>query len=95
MDLKLDCAACFTGLSSKIRIQIVNLLKKKKKMSVLTIAENFNLTQPTISHHLKYLKNCGILATERKGKKIYYFISPRCKVEGCKVLEKDNFIDNA
>jgi len=86
MRLKLDCVNCFTGLSSKVRIQIVNLLKEKKKMNVTEIADNFKLTQPTISHHLIYLKNCGILASKKSGKKIYYFLSPRCQLDKCQIL---------
>jgi len=89
VDIKSYCAGCFEGLSSKTRIKIVNLLKERKTLTAGEIVNNFDLTQPTISHHLKYLKECGILASKREGKNINYFISPRCNVHDCGILERE------
>jgi len=78
-----SCAPCFAGLSDKTRIKIINLLLKKDKLSVLEIVEKFNLTQPTITHHLKYLEKAGVLKSLKKGRKVYYFVSPKCKKGKC------------
>lgn len=85
MKFKSSCAGCYAGFSCGIRIEIFNLLQKKKKLSVLDIAKQFKVTQPTISHHLRYLKNAGILSSERLGRKIYYFIDPKCGFS-CEIL---------
>lgn len=86
MSLGSSCAGCFAGLACSTRIEIVNLLEEKGKMSVLEIAKYFNVTQPTITHHLMYLKESGILESEKDGRKVYYFIHPRCKNKSCKIF---------
>lgn len=81
-----SCADCFAGLSDKTRVGIVNLLLEKDKMSVLEIGKHFKLTQPTITHHLHYLKEAGVLESSKKGRKVFYFISPKCKKGRCKLF---------
>ena len=78
MKLNTQCAGCFAGLSCGVRIEIINLLKEKGKMGVNEIAKHFELKQPTISHHLRYLSEMGIIASKRDGRKIRYFIHPKC-----------------
>jgi predicted transcriptional regulator len=86
MKLKPQCAGCFASLSCGIRVQIINLLRKNKQMSVMEIAKHFKLSQPTITYHLQYLKKMGILTSERKGRKIIYRIHPKCGVESCEIF---------
>ena len=73
-----SCAGCYAGLSCGIRVEIINLLQEKKKISVSDIAKCFKVTQPTISHHLQYLKDAGIIKSKKEGRKVYYFINPKC-----------------
>lgn len=79
MDFYPSCTGCFAGLSCDVRIEIINLLKKKKKLSVLEIAKHFKVTQPTISHHLKYLEDFEVLSRKKEGRKVYYSINKKCK----------------
>lgn len=79
MDFYPSCTGCFAGLSCDVRIDIINLLKKKKILSVLEIAKHFKVTQPTISHHLKYLEDFEVLSSKKEGRKVYYFINKKCK----------------
>jgi ArsR family transcriptional regulator len=65
------CALIFQALSDKTRQRILTLLSKKK-MSVSEICKNFEMTQPSISHHLDILKRAGLVVYEKKGKEIYY-----------------------
>lgn len=83
--MKLDsgCVGCFAGLSCGARVEIINLLQKNGPMSVLEIVKNFNQSQPTITHHLKYLKEVKILTSKKEGRKVYYSLHPRCKEEIC------------
>jgi predicted transcriptional regulator len=80
------CAGCFAGLACQTRIGIIDLLKKKKEMPVMEIARHFQVTQPTITHHLKYLKGAKILGSKKKGRKVYYFISEKCKKGECGIF---------
>ena len=79
MIFKKDCLNCFAGLSCQTRIEIINILKVKGKTSVLEIAKHFKLSQPTISHHLKYLEKAGMIAFKKEGRKVYYFVDSKCK----------------
>ncbi|MFC1727049.1 ArsR/SmtB family transcription factor [Patescibacteria group bacterium] len=83
MKLTSDCCDCFAGLATKSRVEIVNLLQKKEKMTVSEIVNNFKLTQPTITHHLRYLKEAGLVSSAKKGRQVYYFISQKCKEGRC------------
>jgi len=86
MDFDGSCSGCFAGLSCGIRIEIINLLKKKKELSVSEIAKHFKVTQPTITHHLQYLKESGILTSKKEGRMVYYSLNPQCKKD-CALFE--------
>jgi len=83
MKFKSSCSGCFAGLSCSIRIEIINLLKKKNKITVTEIAKHFKKTQPTITHHLQYLRDVGVLKSKREGRKMFYFIDPKCGAANC------------
>lgn len=83
MKFTTNCADCFAGLATKSRIGIVNLLLEKGRLSVSEIAGRFSLTQPTISHHLQYLKEAGIVSRAKRGRQVYYSISRKCKEGEC------------
>lgn len=86
MKLSSACAGCFAGLSCQARIGIINLLQAKKEMSVMEITKHFDLKQPTITHHLQYLKDVGVLDAKKKGRKVYYFINEKCKKGKCGIF---------
>jgi ArsR family transcriptional regulator len=86
MKLSSACAGCFAGLSCQARIEMINLLQEKGEMSVMEIAKHFKLKQPTITHHLQYLKEAGVLASKKKGRKVYYFITDKCKKGECGIF---------
>lgn len=86
MKFKSACSGCFAGLSCSVRIEIVNLLQKEGKMSVMDIVKNFKQTQPTITHHLQYLKKAGVLKSKKDGRKIFYSVNPKCGMSHCKLF---------
>ena len=54
-----------------------------QKLTVTEIVAKVNLTQPTISHHLKVLRDAGLVMAHRKGKEIYYTLNQENIVKGC------------
>ncbi|HEX3046316.1 MAG TPA: metalloregulator ArsR/SmtB family transcription factor [Bacillota bacterium] len=62
-----------SAITDKTRLQIIFFLGNKR-LCVNEIAGNFKLSRPAISHHLKVLKNCGILQNEKAGQETYYFL---------------------
>jgi DNA-binding transcriptional ArsR family regulator len=64
----------FKALSDKTRRKILELLKEKD-MTAGDIAEYFNITKASISHHLSILKQAGLVSDERDGQFIYYSLN--------------------
>ncbi len=56
------------------RISILFLLGEQGRMCVGDIAARFKASRPAISHHLKVLKSCHLVETEREGQEIYYSV---------------------
>ena len=61
----------FEALSDSTRREILNLLKDGPK-NAGEIADQFNMTKPSISHHLSILKQAGLIEDERQGQQIIY-----------------------
>ncbi|MBU3098566.1 MULTISPECIES: autorepressor SdpR family transcription factor [Clostridium] len=61
----------FKALADPTRRKII-LLLKEKDLTAGEIAEHFNMTKPSISHHLNALKQSLLVTDERKGQYIYY-----------------------
>ena len=64
----------FKALSDNTRRKILDLLKEKD-MTAGDIADYFQITKPSISHHLSILKKAGLVSDERKGQFIYYSLN--------------------
>jgi ArsR family transcriptional regulator len=68
-----DEARLFRALGDATRVQIVGLLAEQAEpLCVCHVEAAFDLSQPTISHHLKVLRDAGLVTTERRGVWIYY-----------------------
>ena len=61
----------FKALSDPIRRKIIELLSKKP-MTAGDIAEQFDMTKPSISHHLNLLKQADMITDEKKGQFVIY-----------------------
>ncbi|WP_232695955.1 autorepressor SdpR family transcription factor [Brevibacillus daliensis] len=64
----------FKALSDPTRRDILELLRERD-MTAGEIAEQFNMTKPSISHHLNLLKQADLVIDERQGQFIYYSIN--------------------
>jgi len=64
----------FKALADQTRRSIVNLLRKKE-MTAGEIANNFDISKPSISEHLKILKNADLVESEKKGQYVIYFLN--------------------
>jgi ArsR family transcriptional regulator len=54
-----------------------------RQLSVSEIVAQMGVTQPTVSHHLKVLRDAGLVSTERRGKEIYYSLNQEKLAQGC------------
>lgn len=70
-------AVLFKALSHPVRVQIVDLLSRYAGQAcVCDVEAQFDLSQPTISHHLRTLREAGILGVEQRGLWAYYYVIP-------------------
>lgn len=79
-----QCVGCFRTLSEDTRIQILRALKEKP-MNVQMVHRCFELSQPTITHHLQNLERLGVVKREKRGREVWYsynqaFVCGTCKV---------------
>jgi ArsR family transcriptional regulator, arsenate/arsenite/antimonite-responsive transcriptional repressor len=65
------------ALGDPVRVQLVDVLRKAPgKVCVCELVPLFDLSQPTVSHHLKVLREAGIVDSERRGLWAYYYVIP-------------------
>jgi ArsR family transcriptional regulator, arsenate/arsenite/antimonite-responsive transcriptional repressor len=65
------------ALGDPIRMQLVDVLRKHAgKVCVCELVPLFELSQPTVSHHLKVLREAGVVESERRGLWAYYYVNP-------------------
>ncbi len=65
------------ALGDPIRLQLVDVLRKHAgKVCVCELVPLFDIAQPTLSHHLKKLRDAGIVDSERQGLWAYYYVTP-------------------
>jgi len=64
----------WSALADPTRRQIITLLKAQD-MNAGEIAEHFNMTKPSISHHLNQLKQAGLVTAEKHGQNIIYSLN--------------------
>jgi len=70
-------AAIAKALGDPIRLQLVDVLRKHAgKVCVCELVPLFDISQPTLSHHLKILRQAGIVDSERRGLWAYYYVLP-------------------
>jgi ArsR family transcriptional regulator, arsenate/arsenite/antimonite-responsive transcriptional repressor len=69
-------AARFKALADPTRVAIINCLSAAEEVCVCNLTETFDLSQPTISHHLKILREAGLVESSRRGTWAYYRLVP-------------------
>ena len=74
-------------VGNKIRYKILNLLENEEKC-VSEIMNELDEEQSLISHHLKALRNCGLIVKKREGKNVIYSLSTSEVPEFLKKVKK-------
>lgn len=76
----------FQAIADPTRRQIINLIAHQS-MNLNAIADNFNISRPAISNHIKILNECGIISIEQVGRERY------CKVQPANLREVADWIE--
>ena len=83
-----DLARMFKALGDPVRLQLLSRVASSAggEACVCDLSAGFGLTQPTISHHLKVLRESGLLQCERRGTWVYYWVVPSALAQLSAVL---------
>lgn len=69
---------------------IYNFLRKSNsEVTVGQIVDQVNLTQPTVSYHLKEMRHSGLLSSRKEGKEVYYFVNELCSYHNVECILHD------
>ena len=77
-----QCGLLFKALSDPTRQKILELLAEREQC-VSDIVEHFNMSQPSISHHLDMLKRAGVVNANKRGREVYYSLNRGCICDCC------------
>jgi len=83
-----DLARMFKALGDPVRLQLLSRVASHVggEACVCDLSTGLDLTQPTISHHLKVLRETGLLECERRGTWVYYWAVPSALAQLSAVL---------
>lgn len=74
------------ALNDQTRQNIIMIFQTQKEYCVNDIAKQFNLSRPTISHHLNLMKRSKILLARKEGKEIYYSLNKEYVIANLELL---------
>jgi ArsR family transcriptional regulator len=73
-------APMFKALGDPVRLQMASMIAAEPELCVCEITPAFDLSSGTISHHLKTLREAGLVDCERRGTYVYYWLQPSALV---------------
>ncbi|MFF0446752.1 ArsR/SmtB family transcription factor [Streptomyces sp. NPDC004609] len=73
-----ELSRMFKALSDPVRLRLLSLIASYEggEACVCDLTGPFDVSQPTISHHLKVLREAGLVGSERRGTWVYYWVLP-------------------
>ena len=89
-DLARHLSRMFKALADPARLRLLSLVASHEngEACVCDISPTFDLSQPTISHHLKVLREAGLLDCERRGSWVFYWVVPTALHQLSSVLRR-------
>jgi ArsR family transcriptional regulator, arsenate/arsenite/antimonite-responsive transcriptional repressor len=83
-----ELAPLFKAVADPVRLRLLSLIACHEggEACVCDLTGVFDLTAPTISHHLKVLREAGLIGSQRRGAWVYYWINPAVLAQLAAVL---------
>lgn len=88
-----ETAEVFKAFCDENRIRIIEMLRSGEKCAC-KLLEELNVTQPTLSHHMKILCDSGVVESRKDGKWTHYRISAEGRKNAVCLLEKITEVNN-
>ncbi|QMU74529.1 helix-turn-helix transcriptional regulator [Streptacidiphilus sp. PB12-B1b] len=88
-DAAVELARMFKALSDPVRLRLLSLIASHEggEACVCDLIGPFDVSQPTISHHLKVLREAGLVGSERRGTWVYYWVLPAALAQLSSLLQ--------
>ena len=74
MDIS-EMAKVFKALGDENRLRIVNRICCNGEVCACNLLEDLDVTQPTLSHHMKLLRECGLIKARKEGRWMHYSLN--------------------
>jgi ArsR family transcriptional regulator len=86
-----ELAATLKALSDPVRLRLLSVVASHSggEACVCELSAGIDVSQPTISHHLKVLRTAGLLESERRGSWVYYRVIPQALQQLSELLGAD------
>ncbi|MEV0543347.1 metalloregulator ArsR/SmtB family transcription factor [Nocardia salmonicida] len=83
-----ELAVLFKALADPVRLRLLSAIASRAggEACVCDLSTGIDVTQPTISHHLKVLREAGLLTSERRASWVYYRVVPQALARLSEVL---------
>ncbi|WP_049567875.1 helix-turn-helix transcriptional regulator [Nocardiopsis sp. SBT366] len=85
-----ELARVFKALGDPVRLRLLSMIAtaRGEEVCVCDLTPAFDLSQPTISHHLRLLREAGLISSERRGTWVYYRLLPEATDRLASVLTR-------
>jgi ArsR family transcriptional regulator len=85
-------APLLKALADPVRLRLMSLISSHEngEACVCDLSVDFDLSQPTISHHLKVLHDCGLLERSKRGVWVYYKARPEALANLAALISSPN-----
>lgn len=77
----------FQAIADPIRRQIIDVMSSEP-LTINEVAEQFNISRPAISKHIKILDECGLISISQKGRERYCSINPKSLIPAFMWIEQ-------
>ena len=87
-----ELAGMLKALSDPVRLRLLSVVASHSggEACVCDISAGITVSQPTVSHHLKVLRNAGLLESERRGSWVYYRVVPEALQQLSTLLDAES-----
>jgi len=79
-----NCKPLFFAMGDSTRQEIILVLEQTDELNVSQLADKLPLSRPAISHHLKVLRQAGLVGVRRQGTENFYFLTIEAALERLK-----------
>ena len=71
-----ELARVFKALGDPVRLRLLSMIASTDEACVCDLTDAFTVSGPTISHHLRVLREAGLVDCDRRGTWVYYWVRP-------------------